>query len=450
METMPALALSPAEVADLRAAFPYFAAHDALAARGDALAAAYLDAAATSQRPTAVLDAERRFLETANAAVHRGTSGAVGAATEAFEGARAAVARFVGAAAPEQIVWAENATDALNIIALGIGEANAGLGASSANAAQLGVPGSERFALGPGDEILVTEAEHHANLIPWQRLAAKTGASFRYIPVREDGTWTLDDARAAINDRTRIFAFAHVSNATGYVAPVAELTELARSVGAITVLDACQSVPHIPVDFTALGVDFAAFSGHKMLGPNGIGVLYGRPELLAALPPSRTGGSAITKVTMESADYMPPPMRFEPGTQPVSQAVGLGAAVAFLEAVGMERAAAREHELVERLVAGIEATPGVRLLGPDDPSLRVALAAVSVEGLHAHDVGQFLDEQGVLVRVGHHCAQPLHRALGITSSTRASVHLTTTEDEVDRFLDAIRGAQRYFGVEVAA
>lgn len=439
METMPALALSPAEVADLRAAFPYFAAHDALARTG-APAPAYLDAAATSQRPADVLDAERRFLETANAAVHRGTSGAVGAATEAFEGARAAVARFVGAAAPEQIVWAENATDALNIVALGIAEANAGLG----------LPGSERFELGPGDEILVTEAEHHANLIPWQRLAAKTGASFRYIPVREDGTWTLDDARAALTERTRIFAFAHISNVTGYVAPVAELAELARSVGAITVLDACQSVPHVPVDFTALGVDFAAFSGHKMLGPNGIGVLYGRPELLAALPPSRTGGSAITKVTMESADYMPPPMRFEPGTQPVSQAVGLGAAVSFLEAVGMERAAAREHELVERLVDGIAATPGARLLGPADPSRRVALAAVSVEGLHAHDVGQFLDEQGVLVRVGHHCAQPLHRTLGITSSTRASVHLTTTEDEVDRFIDALRGAQRYFGVEVAA
>ncbi|QBE48204.1 aminotransferase class V-fold PLP-dependent enzyme [Leucobacter triazinivorans] len=440
METMPALALTPAEVAELRAAFPYFAAHDASAARTGAPTPAYLDAAATSQRPAEVLDAERRFLETANAAVHRGTSGAVGTATEAFEGARAAVARFVGAAAPEQIVWAENATDALNIVALGIAEANAGLG----------LAGSERFALGPGDEILVTEAEHHANLIPWQRLAAKTGASFRYIPAREDGTWSLDDARAALNERTRIFAFAHVSNATGYVAPVAELAELARSVGALTVLDACQSVPHIPVDFAALGVDFAAFSGHKMLGPNGIGVLYGRPELLAALPPSRTGGSAITKVTMERADFMPPPMRFEPGTQPVSQVVGLGAAVSFLEAVGMERAAAREHELVERLVAGIAATPGVRLLGPSDPAHRIALAAVSIEGLHAHDVGQFLDEQGVLVRVGHHCAQPLHRALGITSSTRASVHLTTTEDEVDRFLDAIRGAQRYFGVEVAA
>ena len=427
--------ISPAEVAQIRASFPYFAAQDAGAG------AAYLDSGATSQRPAAVLDAEREFLEQSNAAVHRGTSGAVGAATEAFEGARARVAAFVGAA-PDEIVWAENATDAINIVALGIGEAHAGLGMSA--------PESARLELGMGDEILITEAEHHANLIPWQRLAAKTGATLRYIPVREDGTWTLDDAREALTPQTRIFAFAHVSNVTGFVAPVAELADLARSVGAITVLDACQSVPHMPVDLHTLGVDFAAFSGHKMLGPNGIGVLYGRPELLAALPPSRTGGSAITRVTMDTAEFMPPPQRFEPGTQPVSQAVGLGAAVDFMTDIGMGRIAAREHELVERLVAGIEASPGIRLLGPADTAQRIALTAVSVEGLHAHDVGQFLDEQGVLVRVGHHCAQPLHRAFGIASSTRASVHVTSTEDEVDRFLDALRGAQRYFGVEVSA
>ncbi len=435
MGVMPEPALTPAEVAELRSAFPYFSSAPLNGERPPA----YLDAAATSQRPSRVLDAERHFLETANAAVHRGTSQAVGLATQGFEDARAAVAKFVGAQSPEQIVWAENATDALNIVALGFGEANAGLG----------VDGSDRFLLGPGDEILVTEAEHHANLVPWQRLAQKTGAALRWIPVRDDGTWTLDDARAALNERTKVFAFAHVSNVTGYLAPVAELAELARSVGALTVLDACQSVPHLSVDFAELGVDFAAFSGHKMLGPNGIGVLYGRPELLAALPPARTGGSMITRVTMESADFMPPPMRFEAGTQPVSQAVGLGAAVEFMSEVGIDRAAAREHGLVERMVAGIAETPGLRLLGPTDTAQRVALAAVSVEGLHAHDVGQFLDGEGVLVRVGHHCAQPLHRAFGIASSTRASVHLTTTEDEVDRFIDALRGAQRYFGVEVA-
>ncbi len=428
-------ALTTREVAELRAAFPFFAEPSLV----DGTAIAYLDSAATSQRPARVLDAERAYLAHANAAVHRGTSQAVGTATELFEGARAAVAEFVGAGTPEQIAWAENATDALNMVALGVGEANAGLG----------VAGSERFILGAGDEILVTEAEHHANLVPWQRLAKKTGATFKYIPVNEYGIWSLDDARAAINARTRIFAFSHVSNVTGFVAPVSELVELARAVGAITVLDACQSVPHMPVNLSELGVDFAAFSGHKMLGPNGIGVLYGRPEMLDALPPARTGGSMITVVTMEDTEYMPPPLRFEAGTQPVSQVVGLGEAVVFNAEVGMDRAAAREHVLVERLVEGVLETPGLRLLGPQNASDRVALTAVAVEGLHAHDVGQFLDEQGVLVRVGHHCAQPLHRALGMASSTRASVHMTTTEEEVDRFLDAMRGAQKYFGVEVA-
>lgn len=428
--------LTASEVAELRAAFPFYADPPMV----DGRPVAYLDAGATSQRPARVLDAERAYLEHANAAVHRGTSQAVGAATSLFEGARAAVAGFLGATQPEEIVWAENATDALNLVTLGIGEASLGLG----------VTGSERFELGSGDEILITEAEHHANLVPWQRLAKKTGAILRYIPVDEYGTWSLDAAREAINSRTRIFAFSHVSNVTGFVAPVAELVSLARAVGAVTVLDACQSVPHIPVDLSALDVDFAAFSGHKMLGPNGIGVLYGKHELLDALPPVRTGGSMITRVTMESSDFMPPPLRFEAGTQPVSQVVGLGEAVAFNSEIGMERSAAREHELVERLVAGILDAPGLRLLGPQGTKDRVALAAVAVDGLHAHDVGQFLDEQGVIVRVGHHCAQPLHRALGMASSTRASVHVTTTEEEVDRFIEALRGAQKYFGVEAAA
>lgn len=423
------------ELAELRAAFPYFAELPTV----DGRPVAYLDSAATSQRPRRVLDAEREFLSRANAAVHRGTSQATGTATELFENARQRIAAFVGAATAEQIVFAENATDALNLVALGIGEANAGLG----------VAGSERFALAPGDEILVTEAEHHANLIPWQRLAKRTGASLRYIPVDEYGTWSIDAARAALNSRTRIFAFSHVSNVTGWLAPVAELVELARAVGAVTVLDACQSVPHIPVDFSALGVDFAAFSGHKMFGPNGIGVLYGTAEMLDALPPSRTGGSIITVVTMEEAEFLPPPMRFEAGTQPVSQVVALGAAVDFSVEIGMERAAAREHALVERLVDGILDTPGLRLLGPQSADGRVALTSVAVQGLHAHDVGQVLDQEGVLVRVGHHCAQPLHRALGMASSTRASMHVTTTEDEVDRFLAGLRSAQTYFGVEVA-
>ncbi|MBC9935803.1 MULTISPECIES: aminotransferase class V-fold PLP-dependent enzyme [unclassified Leucobacter] len=439
-------ALTASDVTALRALFPIL---DRPAQPG-APSDAYLDWAATGQRPARVVEAERDFLFTQNAAVHRGASMMTGHATEAFEGARERVARFVGRS-PDEIVWAENATDALNLVAGGIAEASAAFaGASAAEgpsaAASLGVPGSDRLAIGAGDEILVTEAEHHANLIPWQRLAARTGATLRFIPVREDGTWTLDDARAALNARTRVFAFGHVSNVTGYVAPVAELVALAQAHGTITVLDACQSVPHLPVDLGALGVDFAAFSGHKMLGPYGLGVLAGRAEMLAALPPARTGGSTITTVTMERAEFLPPPMRFEAGTQPVSQVIGLGAAVDLLDEVGMHRIAAHEHALVTRLVEGLSELPGVRLLGPSDPAKRVALTAIDIEGVHAHDAGQFLDEQGISVRVGHHCAQPLHRALGVTASVRASVHLTTTADEVDRFLAAVRGAQEYFGV----
>lgn len=425
-----ASSLSPGEVESLRAGFPYFADLPRVADRP----IAYLDSGATSQRPARVLDAERAFLERSNSAVHRGASVATGSATELFEGARASVAELVGAT-PDTVVWSENATDALNLVALGIGEANAGLG----------VEGSEQFSLGKGDEILVTEAEHHANLIPWQRLAKKTGATLTWVPVREDGTVSLDDARERVTSRTKIFAFTHVSNVTGQVMPVSDFVSLANQVGAITVLDACQSVPHLPVNLAELGVDFAAFSGHKMLGPNGIGVLYGRPDRLAALPPARTGGSAITRVTMEDAEFLPPPLRFEAGTQPVSQVVALGEAARLLMEVGMDRIAAREEELVSRMVSQILEVPGLRLVGAQTP--RAALAAVVVNGVHAHDVGQFLDGEGVQVRVGHHCAQPLHRALGETASVRASVHLTSTEEEVDRFVEALQGAMNYFGVE---
>lgn len=428
--------ITAAEVHDIRNSFPYFAELPVVAGSP----VAYLDSAATSQRPYRVLNAERDFLEHDYGAVHRGTSAAVGHTTQRFEEARATVAAFVGAGSPDEIVWCAGATDALNMIALGIGEANTALATAS----------SQRFRIEPGDEILVTEAEHHANLIPWQRLAKKTGAKLSYIPVNEYGLWSLDDARAALHARTRIFAFGHVSNVTGFEAPVAELVQLARSVGAVTVLDACQSVAHIPVNFSELGVDFAVFSGHKMLGPNGLGVLYGRAEMLDALPPARTGGSAITKVTMTEADFMPAPYKFEAGTQPVSQTIALAEAIAYQTEIGMVRAAAREHELVSRLVAGVLETPGLRLLGAQSAEGRVALTSVSVENLHAHDVGQYLDEQGVIVRVGHHCAQPLHRALGMASSTRASVHITTTEDEVDRFIEALKGAQRYFKTEVSA
>lgn len=428
--------LNPTEVQSIRAAFPYFANLPTVEGRP----VAYLDSGATSQRPARVLTAERTFLETSNSSVHRGASVATGSATELFEGARRAVAELVGADESD-IVWTMNATDAINQLTGGIAAANTGLAGVG-----LGSATSELFRLEPGDEILVTEAEHHANLIPWQRLAAVTGAKLTWIPVDAHGMWDVDAARRAMTERTRIFAFAHVSNVTGLEVPVGDLVELARSVGALTVLDACQSVPHIPVNLRDSGVDFAAFSGHKMLGPNGIGVLYGRAELLTELPPARTGGSSITRVTMEETDFLPPPLRFESGTQPVSQVIALGEAARFLTETGMDRIRATEEELVARLVDGIQSTPGLRLLGPQGSAGRVALASVDVEGVHAHDVGQILDGLGVQVRVGHHCAQPLHRALGITASVRASVHLTTTFDEIDRFLEGLAQAQAFFGV----
>ncbi len=415
--------------ATLRRDFPYLAQE----LNGHPLA--YLDSAATAQRPTAVLDAERAFLEHANAAVHRGASTLVGTSTSAFEGARETVAAFVGAG-PREIVWAENATDAINIVALGMADASAGLGG----------PEADRFRLGDGDEIVVTEAEHHADLIPWQRLAARTGARLRWVPVHDDGTWSIDDAASVIGPRTRVVAFGHISNVTGFIAPVAEMVELAHRHGALVLLDACQSVPHRAVDFANLGVDFAAFSAHKMLGPNGIGVLYGREELLDALPPARTGGSTITTVTMESASFLPSPQRFEAGTQPVSQAVALAEAVRYLGTLGMPRVHEHEEALASLLVDEVSRIPGVRLVGPAPGSPRAALASVDVPGVHAHDVGQFLDSQGIAVRVGHHCAQPLHRRLGLRATTRASAYVYTTPEEVRRFSAALAEVPGFFGV----
>jgi cysteine desulfurase/selenocysteine lyase len=400
----------------------------------------YLDSAATSQKPRQVLEAEYDFLTHANAAVHRGAHTLAAEATDLFEDARATVAGFVGAQ-PEQLVWISGATMGLNLLAYAIGNATAGRGA----------PASARFALRPGDEIVTTAIEHHANLIPWQELAARTDAVLRHIPARADGTLDLDAAASLITPRTRIVAFTHVSNVLGIVNPVAEIVALAREVGAVTVMDACQSAPHLPLDLPALDVDFAVFSGHKMLGPYGVGGLYGRTEMLEALPPFLTGGSMITTVTLDSAEYLPPPQRFEAGTQPVSPAIGLAAAVRYLETVGLDAIHAHEQALAARMREGLADIPGIRLLG--DPSAgsgeveRVGLWSFDVDGVHAHDAGQFLDDRGIAVRVGHHCAAPLHRQYGITASVRASAALYNTADEVDELVDAVCGIRAYFGAE---
>ncbi|WP_194420519.1 SufS family cysteine desulfurase [Microbacterium abyssi] len=393
----------------------------------------YLDSGATSQRPFAVLDAEREFASTLNSAVHRGAHTLAAEATEVFEDARGTLAGFVGAG-DDEIVWTSNATEAINLVAYAFSNATAGRGGAVA----------DRFRLGPGDEIVTTEMEHHANLIPWQELAARTGATLRIIPVDDDGALRLGDA--PIGDRTRLVAVTHVSNVLGVINPIEQLVAAAREVGALVLLDACQSAPHLPLDVHALGVDFAVLSGHKMLGPTGIGALYGRRELLEAMPPFLTGGSMITTVTTTQAEYLPPPQRFEAGTQRVSQAVALAAAIDYLSGVGMPRIAAHEAALGQRLVDGLTAIDGVRVLGAGIDLPRVGLASFDIPGIHSHDVGQFLDDRGIAVRVGHHCAQPLHRRLGVTSSTRASTYLYSTEAEVDAFLDGVAATIEFFGV----
>ncbi|WP_404435992.1 cysteine desulfurase [Microbacterium aerolatum] len=393
----------------------------------------YLDSGATSQRPFAVLDAEREFAATLNAAVHRGAHTLAAEATEVFEDARSTLARFIGAG-DDEIVWTSNATEAINLVAYAFSNATVGRGG----------PAAERFRLGQGDEIVTTEMEHHANLIPWQELAARTGATLRVIPLDDDGALRLDENR--ITARTKILAVTHVSNVLGVINPVDQLVAAARDVGALVLLDACQSAPHLPLDVRALDVDFAVLSGHKMLGPTGIGALYGRRELLEAMPPFLTGGSMITTVTTTQAEYLPPPQRFEAGTQRVSQAVALAAAIDYLSEVGMPRIAAHEAALGQRLVDGLTAIDGVRVLGVGIDLPRVGLASFDIPGIHSHDVGQFLDDRGIAVRVGHHCAQPLHRRLGVTASTRASTYLYSTEAEVDAFLDGVAATIDFFGV----
>jgi len=389
---------------------------------------AYLDSGATSQKPLQVLDAERHFLTTSNGAVHRGAHQLMEEATDAYEQGRDDVAGFVGADGDE-LVFTKNATEALNLVSY--------------------VLGDDRFAraLGPGDVIVVTELEHHANLIPWQELARRTGATLRWYSVVPDGpdAGRIDLDSLRLDESVKVVAFSHQSNVTGAIAPVAELVARAKAVGALTVLDACQSVPHQPVDVHALDVDFAAFSGHKMLGPTGIGVLYGRRELLASMPPFLTGGSMIETVTMEATTYAPAPQRFEAGTPMTSQVIGLAAAARYLSAIGMAQVEAHEHELVVAALEGLSAVDGVRIVGPTTTTHRGSPVSFVVDGIHAHDVGQVLDDDGVAVRVGHHCAWPLHQTFGVAATARASFAVYNTLDEVDRLVAGVKRAVEFFG-----
>jgi cysteine desulfurase/selenocysteine lyase len=411
--------LERTEIARIRSDFPIL---DRVMRGGCQLA--YLDSGATSQRPVQVLDAERDFLVTSNGAVHRGAHQLMEEATDAYEQGRADTAAFVGAH-PDELVFTKNATEAINLVSYAIGD--------------------ERFAsaVGPGDVIVTTELEHHANLIPWQELCRRTGAELRWFGVTDDGRIDLDSLD--LDDRVKLVAFSHHSNVTGAVAPVAELVARAKAVGALTLLDACQSVPHQPVDFHDLDVDFAAFSGHKMLGPNGIGVLYGRGELLNELPPFLTGGSMIETVTMESTTYAPAPQRFEAGTPMTSQVVGLGAAARYLQDIGMAAVQQHETDLVAAALTGLSGIEGVRIIGPTSMEDRGSPVSFVVDGVHAHDVGQVLDDDGVAVRVGHHCAWPLHRRFGIAASARASFAVYNTAEEVDRLIAGVRRAVEFFG-----
>lgn len=388
----------------------------------------YLDSGATSQRPERVWRAEERFVLHTNAPVHRGAYQLAEEATDAYEGAREKIATFVGAD-QDEIAFTKNATEALNLVAYTLGDDRAGA-----------------HRIQAGDTVVVTELEHHANLVPWQELCRRTGATLKWYKITPDGRIDLDSLE--LDETVKVVAFTHQSNVTGAVADVPEMVRRARAVGALVVLDACQSVPHMPVDFHALDVDFAAFSGHKMLGPSGVGALYSKRELLDALPPFLTGGSMIEVVNMDGSTYAPAPQRFEAGTQMTSQVVGLGAAVEMLTEIGMEAIAAHEHELTAYALEKLQGVAGVQIVGPATAENRGGALSFAVDGIHPHDLGQVLDDQGVSIRVGHHCAWPLHRCMNVQSTARASFYLYNTMEEIDRLIDAIEKAKQFFGVEV--
>ncbi|GAA1305657.1 aminotransferase class V-fold PLP-dependent enzyme [Brachybacterium tyrofermentans] len=391
----------------------------------------YLDGGATSQRPRQVIDAEVAYLTHDNAAVKRGAHRMASAATDAYEDSRETVARFLGAPSPDEVVFTKNATEALNLVAYSLGNGDASTPA--------------HLRVREGDEILVTEMEHHANLVPWQELARRTGATLRWIPMADDFTLDLTDLESLLTERTRVVAFAHQSNVLGTVNPVARLVEAARAVGALTVLDAAQSAPHMPFDVAELGVDFVALSGHKMLGPTGIGVLWGRYEHLAAMPPFLTGGSMIEIVHLDHSTYAEPPARFEAGTPPISQAVGLAAACDYLSALGMGVIAEHEQALTDRALRGLAGIDGVRIIGPAAGPDRAGAVSFDLAGRHPHDVGQVLDSLGLEVRVGHHCAWPLHRRFGLHGTTRASFSVHTTAAEVDALIAGVAHTADFFG-----
>lgn len=397
----------------------------------------YLDSGATAQKPQVVIDAESQFYETINAGVHRGAHELAARSTMAFEEARAKIARFVNANAAEgeeEIVVTAGATAGLNLLATAFGNASQGRGGAAA----------KRFALGPGDEIVVSKAEHHSVLLSFQELAARTGAKLAWFDLDEFGSIRSETADTVITDRTKIVAITAVSNVTGAITNLNLIVARAHEVGALVVLDMCQSVPHLAVDVKALDVDFAAWSAHKMYGPTGVGFLYGRRELLEALPPASFGGSMVELAWMDQpAQYMEPPARFEAGTQPVAQVIAAGVAADWMMDLGMDAIAAHEKTLTAELLK-IQDIDGVTILGRPDMQDRIGTVAFEVEGVHPHDVGQFIDSLGIAIRVGHHCAQPIHRHFGYYASNRASCGVYNTVDDARAFVDAVAKVRPYF------
>lgn len=385
----------------------------------------YLDSGATSQKPLSVIEAESDFYKFHNAAVHRGAHQLAEEATDAFEGARLKVAKFLGAQ-EEEIVFTKSATESLNLIAYAMGNAKPG----------------NRFHLTDKNRIVVTEMEHHANLIPWQQLAARTGAELKWFEVTPDGRLDLSNIDAIITEGTKVVSLTHQSNVLGTINPLEAIVKRAHQVGAVVILDACQSVPHMPINVTELGIDFLAFSGHKAVGPTGVGVLWS--SLLNDLPPFLFGGSMIETVTMTSATWAPAPRKFEAGVPNMAQAVGLGAAIDYLSALGMDKVFQHEVELTGYLLNGLMEIPELSIVGPTTTQSRGGSVSFTVGQIHPHDLGQYLDSQGVAVRTGHHCAWPLTRKLGVPATTRASLYLYNDESDCDALFAAIRGAQGYF------
>jgi cysteine desulfurase/selenocysteine lyase len=408
------------DVAAIKADFPIF---NEVMRGGKRLV--FLDSGATSQKPYQVLDAERNFYATSNAAVHRGSYYLAERASEAYEGARQKVANFLGVLADE-IVFTKSATESLNLLAVSFER------------------GGGPLQVGAGDEIVLSELEHHANLLPWQQLAKRTGATLKWFEMNLDGSLDLSKIDEVITSRCKIVAITHQSNVLGSVPDIAPIITAAHAVGALFVLDGCQSVPHQPVDVREIGADFMVFSGHKALGPTGIGVLYGRAELLAEMEPFLYGGSMIETVTMTEATWAPAPKRFEAGVPNMAQAVGLAAGLDYLSEVGLANIHLWELQLTEYALAGFQAIEGVTVVGPQGIANRGGVISFTVDGLHPHDVGQVMDQYGVAVRTGHHCAWPLIRKLGLTGTTRASFYLYNDFSDVDILLESVIGARDYF------